>query len=104
MDELAARRCVTPAPVCTERSRLQHLVTEEAVRERRLAYAGGTQQRHRRGGLQIPLQLVETLSAHIADRVHGDAEGNRLRLGNPLVDVLREISLRQDDDRFRAAP
>ena len=102
LDELATRGPVPAAAVGPERGCLQRLPPEEPVRERRLPHARGAEQRDRPTGAQIRLQRIEPLTGDVADRVHGNAERDRLGLCDPLLDVTGQIALRQHDNRLRA--
>lgn len=101
--ELAARRRVPAAAVPARLAGLERGLAEQRVHDRRLADAGRAEQACRPAVREVRADVVEPAALRHRDRVDGDAERDRLDLGDRSLDVVAEVGLRQQDHRLGAA-
>ena len=103
LDELPARRRVAPLAVVADLARLEELLAEERVDERRLADSGGAEQSSRDARTEVRAERVESCARHVRDRNDGNTERDGLDLRDHCVDVVGEIGLGEDEHRLRSA-
>ena len=81
----------------------EQLLAGERVHERRLADARGAEERDRPPGREVRADELEAVAGDARDRVHGDAERDRLDLEHAQLELGAEVGLRQDDHGLGAA-